>query len=156
MIDLTFKVSEKEKFNVRSAAIIKYQDNYLISKREDKDYYSITGGKVTFGEDSKTAILRELKEELDFDIARSDARLVRIIENFYTYNDATKFHEYLFVYLIELGKEYFEKGDFINKENTLMHMIWFKENVFLNLNIKPQILKDVVENKEFKHITLNG
>ena len=156
MIDLTFKVSEKEKFNVRSAAIIKYQDNYLISKREDKDYYSITGGKVTFGEDSKTAILRELKEELDFDIARSDARLVRIIENFYTYNDGTKFHEYLFVYLIELGKEYFEKGNFINKENTLMHMIWFKENVFLFLNIKPQILKDVVENKEFKHITLNG
>ena len=41
MIDLTFKVSEKEKFNVRSAAIIKYQDNYLISKREDKDYYSM-------------------------------------------------------------------------------------------------------------------
>ena len=34
MIDLTFKVSEKEKCNVRSAAIIKYQDNYLISKRE--------------------------------------------------------------------------------------------------------------------------
>ena len=75
-MDLTFEISENEKFNVRSAALIKYHDNYLISKREDKDYYSIPGGRISFAEDSKEATLRELKEELNWDIAPNAAKSV--------------------------------------------------------------------------------
>ena len=151
-MDLTFKISDNEKFNVRSAAVIRYKDNYLISKREDKDYYSIPGGRINFGEDSKSAILRELKEELDWDTP--DAKLVRIIENFFTFKDGVFFHEYLFIYLIDVSEEYFKRGNFINLENPLMHMEWYKKDDYKKLDIRPNMIKDIINDDSFKHIIL--
>lgn len=153
-MDLTFKVGENERFNVRSAAIIRHQDNYLISKRNDKDYYSILGGRINFGEDSKAAVLREIREEIGWDL--SDAKLVRIIENFFSYSDGTKFHEYLFVYLINVSEEYFKKGDFINLENPNMHMLWYKKEDYLKLNIKPLVIKGVLESPDFEHLVVRN
>ena len=153
-MDLTFKVGENERFNVRSAAIIRYQDNYLISKRNDKDYYSILGGRINFGEDSKAAVLREIREELGWDL--SDAKLVRIMENFFSYSDGTKFHEYLFVYLMNVSEEYFKKGDFINLENPNMHMLWYKKEDYLKLNIRPLVIKGVLESPDFEHLVVRN
>ena len=140
-MDLTFLVAENKKFNVRSAAIIKYQDNFLLSKREDKDYYSIPGGRVSFGEDSKSTIIRELKEELDF-------------ENFFQFKDGTFFHEYLFIYEIKVPAKYFAKGDFINLENPAMHMKWYQKEDFLKLNVKPKVVKECLSDNSFKHLIL--
>lgn len=153
-MDLTFKVGENERFNVRSAAIIRHQDNYLISKRNDKDYYSILGGRINFGEDSKAAVLREIREELGWDL--SDAKLVRIMENFFSYSDGTKFHEYLFVYLMNVSEEYFKKGDFVNLENPNMHMLWYTKEDYLKLNIKPLVIKDVLESPDFEHLVVRN
>lgn len=153
-MDLTFKVGEKEKFNVRTAAIIRCNDYYLISKREDKDYYSLPGGRINFKEDSKSGILRELKEELDFDINPNSIKLVRIIENFFSFKDDSYFHEYLFVYLIDVSNKYLKKGNFINLENPIMHMEWYNKSDFLKLNIKPSILKDVLNDDSFKHLII--
>lgn len=151
-MDLSFKISDNEKFNVRSAAVIRCNDNYLISKREDKDYYSILGGRINFGEDSKCAILRELKEELDWDTP--DAKLVRIIENFFTFKDGVFFHEYLFIYLIDVPEGYFMRGNFINLENPLMHMEWYKKDDYKKLDIRPNLIKDIIDDDSFKHIIL--
>lgn len=151
-MDLSFKISDNEKFNVRSAAVIRCNDNYLISKREDKDYYSIPGGRINFSEDSKSAILRELKEELDWDTP--DAKLVRIIENFFTFKDGVFFHEYLFIYLIDVPEGYFMRGNFINLENPLMHMEWYKKDDYKKLDIRPNLIKDIIDDDSFKHIIL--
>ena len=151
-MDLSFKISDNEKFNVRSAAVIRSNDNYLISKREDKDYYSIPGGRINFREDSKSAILRELKEELDWNIP--DAKLVRIIENFFTFKDGVFFHEYLFIYLIDVPEGYFMRGNFINLENSLMHMEWYKKDDYKKLDIRPNLIKDIIDDDNFKHIIL--
>lgn len=153
-MDLTFKVSDKEKFNVRCAAMIRCNDFYLVSKREDKDYYSLPGGRINFKEDSKTGILRELNEELDYNIAPSDAKLVRMIENFFSFKDETFFHEYLFVYLIDVSEEYLEKGNFINLENTHMHMEWYSTSDFKKLAIRPDELKDILDDDTFKHLII--
>ena len=153
-MDLTFKISDKEKFNVRTAAIIKYNNYYLISKREDKDYYSLVGGRILFNEDSKEAIIREIKEELNWDIDSKDVKLIRIIENFYTYLDGARFHEYLFVYLIDVHNPDWMIQDFINLENPRMHMKWYNKENCLKLNIKPSILKDVLNDDAFKHLII--
>ena len=153
-MDLTFLVAENKKFNVRSAAIIKYQDNFFLSKREDKDYYSIPGGRVSFGEDSKSTIIRELKEELDFDIPFTTPKLLRIVENFFQFKDGTFFHEYLFIYEIEVPAKYFAKGDFINLENPAMHMKWYQKEDFLKLNVKPKVVKECLSDNSFKHLIL--
>ena len=153
-MDLTFKVDEKEIFNVRAAAIIKCNNYYLISKREDKDYYSVVGGRIAFNEDSKAAILREIKEELNWDIDSKDAKLVRIIENFFIYSDNVRFHEYLFVYLIDIQTPDWQIEDFINLENPRMHMKSYNKENYLQLNIKPSILKDILTDDSFKHLII--
>lgn len=150
-MDLSIDIKENSKLNIRSAALIKYQDNYFISKRKDKDYYSIPGGRVSFSEDSKETIIRELKEELDWDIKNNELKLARIVENFYKIKE-NFIHEYLFIYEIEIDKKYFDKSNFINLENPLMEMRWYKKDEFIKLNIKPNIIKDIILNNSFKHI----
>ena len=150
-MDLTYIVDNTKKFNVRSAALIRYQDYYLLSKRIDKDYYSLVGGRINYGEDSKAAIIREIKEELDFDIAVADLKLCRIVENFYNYGEVY-IHEYLFVYEINVASKYFKQGNFINRENPLMQMLWFKKREVASLNLKPKIIKKCLFSADFAHI----
>lgn len=150
-MDLSINIKDNLKLNIRSSAFIKYQDNYFISKRKDKDYYSIPGGRVSFNEDSKETIIRELKEELDWDIKDNELKLVRIVENFYKIKE-NYIHEYLFIYEIEIDKKYFDKGNFINLENPLMEMKWYKKDDYIKLNIKPNLIKDIILDNSFKHI----
>lgn len=152
--DLTFKIEDNKTFNVRSAGILRYQDKILLSKRSDKDYYSLPGGRISFNEESSMALKRELKEELGWDIKIDDLKLLRIIENFFTYKDATNFHEILFIYEIPISKKYFDIGNFINLENPQMQMLWVNIDEFLSLNIKPSLVKSIINNSEFAHIIL--
>ena len=61
-------------------------------------------------------------------------------------------HEYLFIYEIEIDKKYFDKGNFINLENPLMEMKWYKKDDYIKLNIKPNLIKDIILDNSFKHI----
>ena len=63
------------------AAIIKDKDKILATKRsygEFKGGWEFPGGKIEEGEDKKTALIREIKEETKFE---KDKRIETIIEN---------------------------------------------------------------------------
>lgn len=53
------------------------------------------GGRVEFGETSRQAIIREVREELDAEIL--DLELLGVLENLFTF-DGGKGHEIVFVY----------------------------------------------------------
>lgn len=53
------------------AAIIKKEDKIFITRRsygEFKDMWEFPGGKIEAGEKKETALIREIKEELELDI----------------------------------------------------------------------------------------
>jgi 8-oxo-dGTP diphosphatase len=55
------------------AAIIKKEDKIFITRRsygEFKDMWEFPGGKIEAGEKKETALIREIKEELELDIKR--------------------------------------------------------------------------------------
>ena len=81
------------RFSVRTAAVVRHKDEVLFSKKSDNDYFSFPGGKIKINESSKEALVRELKEELNYDVSESELKLVRIIENFYTKDDILN-HEF--------------------------------------------------------------
>ncbi|MBM7564911.1 8-oxo-dGTP pyrophosphatase MutT (NUDIX family) [Paenibacillus sacheonensis] len=56
------------------------------------------GGTIEYGEDSKSAVVREVKEEIDVDIIRP--RLIGLIENIFPYYNEVG-HEYDFIYEAE-------------------------------------------------------
>jgi len=51
-----------------TAGIIRKNDEILIAKREEYQLWEFPGGKVEYGEDPRECLMREIKEELDFDI----------------------------------------------------------------------------------------
>ncbi len=58
-------------------------------------FWAPIGGRVEFGESSRQAIIRELREELDTEIL--DLELLGVLENLFTF-DGGQGHEIVFVY----------------------------------------------------------
>ena len=66
-MDLTLK-TEEGYFNYRVAAVIVNDGKILAQRNIKPNEYYLPGGRVTFGETSEEALLREIKEELKIDI----------------------------------------------------------------------------------------
>ena len=83
-MDLKIK-TEAEEFHVRTCGIIKQENKFLIMRVNKTPYYHIPGGHIEIGEDSKQAVIREIKEEIGCDV--KEAKLFSIEENFWTRNN---------------------------------------------------------------------
>lgn len=62
-MDLTLKTGEGL-FNHRVAAVIVWDNKILAQKNTDTNEYYLPGGRVSFGESSADAVIREIREEL--------------------------------------------------------------------------------------------
>lgn len=86
---------------IRSVAlcIFRNKDRILVFERYDKAkdeiFYRPLGGGIEFGERSEDAVRRELKEELNVDIA--DLKYLGTLENLFTFN-GNSYHEVVLVY----------------------------------------------------------
>lgn len=68
-------------------------DGYDPTKQER--FWVPVGGRVEFGEESSTAIVREVREELSAEI--TELKLLGVLENVFTFDGSTG-HEIVFVY----------------------------------------------------------
>ena len=83
--DLKFKINNFD-FHSQASVIIYNKDKskVLLFKVEDgRDFYLLPGGKIRAGEDSLTAIKREIKEELGYDL---EFTISSVNENFLVKN----------------------------------------------------------------------
>lgn len=91
------KQETKEILNVSIGAIFK--DNKLLLIRRKKEpfigFWGLAGGKIKFGEDFETAILRELEEETGLKVKFTALR--GLVEEFINLDGKTKAHFLLFV-----------------------------------------------------------
>lgn len=78
--------------------------SYDSKKREV--FYRPIGGGVEFGETSRTALTREIEEELNAEIA--NIKFVKLFENIFVYK-GKKCHEIVFLYSAEFKDERFYK-----------------------------------------------
>lgn len=95
-MDLSIKIQDKL-VKIRVAGIIKTPNGFLFEK-SDKGYIFALGGKVMLGEDSQSALLRELKEEIGMNEFKANFSF--IIENFYS-TSTQNVQEICFVYNID-------------------------------------------------------
>lgn len=93
-MDIAFP-TEQGKFNYRVAGVWIENGHVLLHKDSNDTNWSLPGGRVKMTEESKVALKREFKEELNLDIKVH--RMYWVIENFFTYKD-TDFHEIGFYY----------------------------------------------------------
>jgi len=95
--DLSFRTGGM-RFNVRTAAIIKHDGHILCDEERGTNFSFLPGGRIKRGENSATALRRELAEELEIDVYVE--RPLIIAESFYDGVDE-RYHEMAFYYVVQ-------------------------------------------------------
>lgn len=148
-MDITF-THDNMRFKYRASALIIENDHILL--QNFNDYWTPPGGKVQMLEDSKTALKREVLEELCTDIDVVQCAI--FIEQTYHLQERS-FHE-LGVYYFCHSKSLWDRGMSIvgNENGEDLEYRWFPINEIDKINIQPAILKEKLldENKDFEHI----
>ncbi len=145
MIDVEIK-NEQGKFNFRVCGIIKRGDKFLIQKIEGNNFYCLPGGHVELGEDTLSAVRREMKEEVS--ITTKNENLFAIVENFFEDKTAKIFHELGFYYIVEAEEE-LPLTDYSVDENdkgTMKHLEfkWVTKEELQNEDFRPLAIKDLL------------
>ena len=138
------------RFNARASAIIlnENKSKILLFKVEDgRDYFLLPGGRIEHYEDGITAIKREIKEELGYDL---EYELFAIQENF-VIKDKVKITQYNFCYkAIYDGLINDEK--FVCKDNDNQYFYWVDIDRLPEYKVYPKSVYELVKTNELKHI----
>jgi 8-oxo-dGTP pyrophosphatase MutT (NUDIX family) len=92
MSDIAFTLHD-HRINLRAGAVMRRGDEVLLVRNPRLDLWYTPGGRIKVGEDSTTALLRELQEELGGTFVLGRPLLVG--ENFFTFR-TEKVHEVCF------------------------------------------------------------
>ncbi len=117
--------------------IVKNKNKILVSEGYDKVknevFYRSIGGGIEFLENSREALKREFKEELNIDI--NVGKFLGIAENIFTYNGRNA-HELVLFYDVDIkDKDYKEKYHIID-DNSETDAIWIDVDKFKNKELK--------------------
>ena len=139
MKDLQFEENGSV-FNCRVNGILVKDGKVLLSKLRGDANWTTVGGKVTFGETSEEAMLREFREEMGAAIETD--RLLSIVEHFFDFK-AKVFHQYLFVYQLKDPNNsvpvFDGDGQMADNPNGICR--WFAAQDIGSTPIKPDCLK---------------
>ena len=147
---------ESGKFKFRVCGILKVNDKYLTVKIGENDFYCLPGGHVELGEDTDSAVLREMKEELGYDI--KIVRLVSVIQNFFKTKDNKVFHELGYYYIVEpTNVNNVNLDDYVIIENdkgkeVRLEFKWFTLDELQTARFLPEVLKTQLTNDTFTNI----
>lgn len=125
-------------------ALIKYKNKYLVLKAERNNlvYRDLPGGKVKYKEEPLEALRREIKEEVNLDIALEQFNILGL---WYFYSATHKHQVVCTTFMAEISD--IRNLDIAHnpaaKENIL-EFGWFNIEEILNLN-KPKINKSLAK-----------
>jgi len=141
-------------FKFRVGGILICNDRVLVVEMNDNGHYCLPGGHVELGEDTKTAVVREMGEELGYEVV--DKQLVAMIENFY-YNPRKNnhFHELGYYYIVEpkdMAK--CQLDSYMRMEQDKDHVTkldfkWVPLTDLASVDFRPKFLGEQLSQKNF-------
>lgn len=148
--DISLMIGEV-KFNFRVGVVIEYNGKVLIERNPRIDYGVIPGGRVKTLEDVKSALVRELREEMHVNFLKRELILQNFIENFYMFN-GTKTHEIYVVYRVRLRKNspLLKREKLINYDSKANYYEFVNIKDIDKYKIKPYVLKKYIKSSKFK------
>lgn len=133
------------RFNYRVAGVCIHEEHVLLQQAAADDFWALPGGRPEFGEHSRAALEREMREEIGEGVGVGP--LFWVLENFLTYDDRV-FHEVAFHYemtlppassLLDLEREY--AG--IEPATSLVFR-WFPVNRLSQIRLYPTVLREAL------------
>lgn len=144
--------NEEGKFKFRVCGIVINDDKVLTVKICKNEFLCLPGGHVHLGEDTLTAIKREIKEEVE--IEPEEISLFSIMENFFKTAEGKPFHEIGYYYIIKPKNLGDKKDDFKfieNDEGELkdLDFKWIKLDELDKVDFQPKVLIERLKNRDF-------
>ena len=134
------------RLNVRVGVIVRHNNDVIIEISTTGRNSVIPGGRIQIGEHSKDALIREMKEEMNFNLNKDKLTQVKVFENFFEY-EGKKFHELYFVYEYILDeKEYNTLKVENNKDNSTTYFKYVPKTDLAKYNVLPLDLYDIINN----------
>ncbi|MYL29731.1 NUDIX domain-containing protein [Halobacillus halophilus] len=125
-------------FNHRAAGILIEQGHVLLHKQKKDAHWALPGGGIELGEDSMNTIIREVREELGWEVEVE--RTVWIAESFFPHRGEA-LHEVAFYYALETKEPKFRAGPFHGKEGGHLSYQWVALDDLSLHEVKPAFLK---------------
>lgn len=144
MRDIQFQ-EEHNRFNCRVNGICIKDNKIFLSKLKNDHDWTFVGGKVTFGEATDCAILREYEEEVG--VRLQIDKMIAVIENFFDLQGYS-WHQYIFFYQLRDDHnelEFFDGEREIEDHEDAIYR-WFDLAEIANVPIKPDCSRDILQN----------
>lgn len=150
--------NEKERFKFRVCGVVEQDGKILFIKHQKNKFFCLPGGRVEIGEDTETAIKREMFEELGTQV--NIKKLLTISQNLFYLENGKIFHELVFYYLLspvnKLPTTEFETDE-IDKGIFCHHRFnWFALNEINKTDFKPEILNEILTQKSSTNILIHN
>jgi 8-oxo-dGTP pyrophosphatase MutT (NUDIX family) len=129
-------------FHCRVVGVCLQAEHVLLQRAVTEDFWALPGGRLELLEDSRTALIREMWEELGVEI--TCGRLLWVVENFFSFAGRA-FHELAFYYVMTLPADEplldvqrVHPG--IEPENPL-EFRWFPVERLAEVRLNPTIMR---------------
>jgi 8-oxo-dGTP pyrophosphatase MutT (NUDIX family) len=73
---LCSEIKDMDKIVICSAALLNPEGDLLMVRKKGSSYFQLPGGKIGPGENQEQTLVRELKEELQFDVSEMGMRFI--------------------------------------------------------------------------------
>lgn len=134
------------RLNIRAGTIIKFDNEIIIEISKVGLNSVIPGGRIKINEHSKDALVRELKEEMNFEFDKERFNQIKVFENFFNYGEKD-FHEIYFLYEYKLNQNEYEilKTLNMNNDNENTFFKFVSKYEVSNYNLLPLELHEVIK-----------
>lgn len=146
-MDLTLK-TDLGLFNHRVAAVIVFENKLLAQKNVQTGEYYLVGGRISFGESSEDALIREIREELKISI--TDYKPLWVNECFFI-DGGKKFHELGIYYLVDITNTDFHSFNSCfetEEESRINHYEWLNIDELESIPLYPLFIKQEIKNTD--------
>lgn len=144
--------SEEGKFKFRVCGILEHDGKYLAVKMNNNNFFCLPGGHVELGEDTETAVQREMREELGYEVKIK--KLVSINQNFFVGVDGRQFHEIGYYYIVNaINEKNINASDYTREEldkGKIQHLEfrWFTKEELKDIDFRPKYIVDCFDKSE--------
>lgn len=151
-MDIEFK-NKIQKFKYRVNGIVIHNNKILTIKMKNNISYCLPGGHVELGEDTNTAISREMLEELDTNV--SIDKEIAIVENFYIDKKGFQTHELSFYYMVtpenfnKIPQQNFQRLENDKGKTKVHNFEWLDLNNLDTFDLKPLFIKNKLINNNY-------
>ncbi len=137
----------KNKLEICARAVIKNGNKILVCWHKLKKYYFFPGGHVDFGETAGSAIVRELKEELNLRVKK--VSFIGIVENIYRDKDDKDKHHEINLVLNVIAEKVKDESLENHIDFVLMDDKRFSQEKILPVVLKKAVIKWLKDKKIF-------